>query len=190
MLLSKPCAKTMDNSSSAFTLWDVSSNWHGRTGESRAGERCGKKSLHVEGRTSAINKEIAVTHGFFWAKGVFRKPFPKAIYSIAESFLLTVGMWHSIWQFLGHLWFEIKHRYNNLLCSVQAVDSLFFLILLCLPCCSKFYAKPSSQPGYTSYRRVQAFPGCHRLWQCTQEVVTLLNVCPSYVGQHHRKIAQ
>jgi len=54
----------VENSFSAFTLSDLSSNWRDRTGESRAGEQCGQESLHMGSRTSAINKEIWVTHGF------------------------------------------------------------------------------------------------------------------------------
>lgn len=59
-------------------------------------------------------------------KGVFREPLSKAIYSTAESFLLSAGTWYSIWQFLGHLWFEIKHHYHNSICSMQSVDIFFF----------------------------------------------------------------
>lgn len=55
----------------------------------------GKSLGSMEGKTSTRNK--------MWAQGVFKEPFPKAIYSSAEPFLLPAGTWNLIWQFPGHL---------------------------------------------------------------------------------------
>lgn len=62
------------------------------------GRRAVWEKVLVDGRQNICNKQ-----GDRWAKGVCREPSPKAIYSIAEPFLLTVGMWYSIVQCLGHL---------------------------------------------------------------------------------------
>lgn len=142
-------------------------------------------------RQNISNKQgdLRVTHGFSGPKEFWGTHSLRLFIALLSVFLLTVGTWYSILQFLGHLWFEIKHHYNNSLSSVQSVD-FFFPHSFTSTSLHQVPHKTLITAGLYILSVGSDFTAVTDYGNVLRRVITLLHVCPSYVGQHHGKTAQ